>query len=97
MTDHNIDRECDRDRFWGEHDIDEYHCPNCGRGRAEVESFEVHHVDENPANGEIENLVALCQSCHWDEHGMAPGKRPGHWSEGFFNEYKGEDTPLKYI
>jgi 5-methylcytosine-specific restriction endonuclease McrA len=92
-----IDREADRERYWNSHDKDAYECPGCGRQRDEVERFEVHHIDEHPANGSMDNLVALCRNCHWDEHGIKPGRRQGHWSERFFNEWNADETPLKYL
>lgn len=91
------DRAADRKRFWAEHDEEEYECPRCGRGIDEVDGFEVHHIDHHPENGHPENLVALCIECHWDEHDISPGKRHGHWSERFFNEYKSDESPLKYL
>ncbi len=86
-----------RERFWNEHDIDEYECPGCGRQRDEVEQFDVHHIDGNPGNGDLDNLVGLCQSCHHDRHGIEPGKQRGHWSEQYFHEWRSNETPLKYL
>lgn len=37
-------------------------CPFCGNG--EVAHFEVHHIDENPSNNEVSNLLLLCRNCH---------------------------------
>lgn len=30
--------------------------------------LEVHHIDENPANNEIDNLIKLCYTCHQKVH-----------------------------
>ena len=59
-----------RERYWNENDKLSYTCPDCGRGFEEVSEFQVHHKDENPANGELDNLVALCKECHHDRHGF---------------------------
>lgn len=37
-------------------------CPNCEN--ADVGHFEIHHIDENPENNQIENLILLCPICH---------------------------------
>jgi hypothetical protein len=37
-------------------------CPFCDN--EDVGHFEVHHIDENPANNEILNLILLCPTCH---------------------------------
>jgi HNH endonuclease. len=34
------------------------------RGRDNVQSFHVHHLDGNKSNNHDSNLVALCSSCH---------------------------------
>lgn len=41
-------------------------CPFCPNG--EVGHFEVHHIDENPENNNIENLISLCAICHSKIH-----------------------------
>jgi 5-methylcytosine-specific restriction endonuclease McrA len=92
-----VDRRGDRERFWAEHDKDDYECPNCGSGRSEVRRFEVHHIDGHPANGSMDNLIAVCRSCHEAIHDMDPGNRRGHWSERFTNEWEADETPLKYL
>ena len=33
--------------------------------------LQVHHIDENPANNALENLIALCASCHLKIEGEA--------------------------
>lgn len=37
-------------------------CPICSN--EDVEHFQVHHIDENPLNNELENLLMLCPNCH---------------------------------
>ena len=39
-------------------------CKNCGKTR----NIDRHHIDENPLNNSLENLVDLCRSCHSIEH-----------------------------
>lgn len=38
------------------------HCPFCGV--ADVAVLEMHHIDENPSNNRIENLIVVCRNCH---------------------------------
>lgn len=37
-------------------------CPFCSN--TDVGHFEIHHIDENPSNHKIENLLLLCPICH---------------------------------
>lgn len=37
-------------------------CPFCNND--DVGHFEIHHIDENPSNNEIRNLILLCPLCH---------------------------------
>ncbi|SDI41933.1 HNH endonuclease [Chryseobacterium taeanense] len=37
-------------------------CPICSN--EDVEHFQVHHIDENPTNNDVENLLMLCPICH---------------------------------
>lgn len=37
-------------------------CPFCGLEK--LGSLQVHHIDGNPANTVMENLIAICASCH---------------------------------
>jgi len=37
-------------------------CPFCFD--QEVDHFEIHHIDENPSNNEMGNLLMLCRKCH---------------------------------
>ena len=45
-----------------------HHCARCGRDslrpRNSREQLQVHHIDENPGNNDIENLIPLCAVCH---------------------------------
>lgn len=43
---------------------DHYRCSMCG-----YRFLEVHHIDGNPSNDQLENLATLCQSCHLKAHG----------------------------
>lgn len=38
------------------------HCPFCES--TDVGHFQIHHIDENPGNNEIENLILICPNCH---------------------------------
>lgn len=40
-------------------------CARCHQSgeKAEV-TLQVHHIDENPGNNELENLIPLCSRCH---------------------------------
>jgi len=70
-------------KFWRYHDQEHYICPRCGRGADEVEQFEVHHVDEDPYNGDMDNLRGLCRRCHHEVHGREPPKSLDDWKEQF--------------
>lgn len=37
-------------------------CPFCNND--DVGHFEIHHIDEDPSNNEIQNLLLLCRMCH---------------------------------
>ena len=45
-----------------------YHCARCEKNCRNTNKNEmvlqVHHIDENPKNNKIENLIPLCASCH---------------------------------
>ncbi len=40
----------------------ESQCPFCDS--IEVGQFQIHHIDENPANNQMINLLLLCPTCH---------------------------------
>ena len=31
----------------------------------DIDILQVHHIDENRQNGNIDNLIILCPTCHW--------------------------------
>lgn len=77
MTDQmSLLREKAREKFWSQNDRGSYRCPDCGRSEFELlESFEVHHIDGDPHNNSIDNLVGLCQPCHNLREGKKPSTR----------------------
>jgi len=36
-----------------------YHCQRCGE-----DITEIHHIDHNPSNKSLNNLILLCPTCH---------------------------------
>ena len=46
----------------------DFYCARCGkdcRNSIDAESvLQVHHIDENPGNNDLENLIPLCAACH---------------------------------
>ena len=46
----------------------DFYCARCGkdcRNSKNAESvLQVHHIDENPGNNDLENLIQLCAACH---------------------------------
>lgn len=57
-----------REVYWAEYDRDGRQCPDCRRTWEEAGGFDVHHIDGDPLNNELLNLVALCQPCHKNRH-----------------------------
>lgn len=51
----------------------------------DVVDFEIHHIDGDPTNGDEENLVAVCRSCHYREHDRTPPTDLESWKEGFLD------------
>ena len=45
-----------------------YYCARCSKNCRNIQNsqmiLQVHHIDENPANNGLENLIPLCASCH---------------------------------
>jgi hypothetical protein len=39
-------------------------CPIPGCDSKDVGHFQIHHIDENPENNLIENLILVCPKCH---------------------------------
>lgn len=62
----NRSRTIARKVYWDEHDENDYQCPDCGRSIGEIRQdvFEVHHIDGDPYNNSLENLIGLCRMCH---------------------------------
>ena len=52
-----------------------YHCARCEKDCRKTKNaqmvLQVHHIDENPANNALENLITLCASCHLKIEGEA--------------------------
>lgn len=71
--------------YWLEHRFDQFECPDCGRPPEKVHYIEVHHIDENPLNGDPDNLVALCKRCHRGRHRStgAPWYHVDEWKDKF--------------
>lgn len=42
----------------------DHKCENCGWSNGIVDCLDVHHIDENHQNNNIENLIILCPTCH---------------------------------
>lgn len=78
-------RNAHREFYWQVYDYNNYRCPDCGRSTAAVERFEVHHLDRDPRNGRLSNLVAVCKRCHTWRHGSPnlSAWSVEEWKEGF--------------
>lgn len=48
------------EKFWSDHDKEEYECPDYGNDWSESGGFEVPHIDGNVGNTDDDNLIALC-------------------------------------
>ena len=52
-----------------------YHCARCEKDCRKTKNaqmvLQVHHIDENPGNNALENLIPLCASCHLKIEGEA--------------------------
>ena len=52
-----------------------YHCARCDNDCRKTKNaqmvLQVHHIDENPTNNALENLIPLCASCHLKIEGEA--------------------------
>ena len=46
----------------------DFYCARCGKDCRHSKNSEsvlqVHHIDENPGNNDLENLIPLCAACH---------------------------------
>jgi len=45
-----------------------YCCQRCGMSLKRSKLAQIHHIDRNPNNNNMENLELLCWYCHWGEH-----------------------------
>ena len=59
-----------------------YYCARCGiccrKKNNKKMLLQVHHIDENPGNNDLENLIPLCASCHLKIEGEARLHAPYH-------------------
>ena len=39
-------------------------CKDCRKSKNAELVLQVHHIDENPGNNDLENLIPLCATCH---------------------------------
>lgn len=49
------------------HNLLPYKCSNCGNDgnwMGQKMSLQLHHIDGNPSNNQLENLTLLCPNCH---------------------------------
>lgn len=46
---------------------DKYMCQRCGKAQGD-RALDVHHIDENRENNDVENLITFCHSCHMITH-----------------------------
>lgn len=46
-----------------------HQCNRCGYDR-DIRILEVHHIDRDPSNNQLDNLEILCPNCHTIEHLM---------------------------
>jgi len=85
----NQAREDHRSLYWHMHDYESYTCPDCGRGVDEVEGFDIHHIDRDPLNGALWNLIGVCRRCHGWRHGDRSdisGLSIDEWKQAFVDE-----------
>lgn len=86
--DQSMARDDHREFYWTLFDRETYECPDCGRGDDEVNDFEVHHLDRDPLNGRLWNLLAVCNRCHVWRHGgdNLSGWSVEEWKRGFVDD-----------
>jgi len=79
-------RQKAREKYWSHSDRGSYSCPDCGRTEKQLlEHFEVHHIDGDVTNNDLENLVGLCQVCHNLREGKKPSIRKNKHLIGHFS------------
>ncbi len=59
-----------------------FYCARCGK-ECSVKTnpdmvLQVHHIDENPGNNDLENMIPLCSSCHLKIEKEARLHAPNH-------------------
>jgi len=61
----------------------EYKCNNCGLSKWNGKdiTLQLHHVDGNKNNRNLENLVLLCPNCHTQTHNFCGGNKKHHIQE----------------
>ncbi len=70
---------------------DQYKCLICGCSQLENgRQLDCHHIDYNKKNNNINNLVALCKSCH-----MKTNNRREYWTE-YFKGDKHEGRTVRF-
>ena len=42
-------------------------CTWCSEDNKRI--LQIHHIDHDPSNNEIDNLILICVWCHYAEHG----------------------------
>lgn len=52
-------------------------CNNCNYSK-NINLLEVHHIDTNHKNNQLENLIILCPTCHEEQHYLT---KTGKWSQ----------------
>lgn len=77
--------------YWRRNDRKNYVCPDCGATADDVDHWHVHHKDGDPFNGDEDNLVALCPSCHHDRHGHEQRLELPEWMDEFPADVNSED------
>jgi len=79
-----------REKYWSEHERSTYQCPDCGRRERDLlEKMEVHHIDGDPSNNKLDNLVGLCQVCHNLREEKKPSIRK---TTHLINQFSGQES-----
>lgn len=65
------------------------HCKECKNKKTALKPIGVHHIDKNPRNNNINNLIILCQSCHAKLHKLTDNMgRKTIWEKDKYKSYK---------